>query len=69
VVNQVQGAKDNLTDDEQRLFIACWYGDLDTVHTLAALRLNLNVKDYIGRTPLHIAAAEDHFEIVKFLVA
>jgi glutaminase len=69
VVNQVQGAKDNLTIDEQRLFIACWYGDLETVQIKAFIGLNLNVKDYSGRTPLHIAAAEDHFEIVKFLVA
>ena len=29
---------------------------------------DMNVSDFDGRTPLHLAAAEGHFECVKFLL-
>jgi ankyrin repeat protein len=30
--------------------------------------VDLSVGDYDGRTPLHLAAAEGHFDTVKFLI-
>ena len=30
--------------------------------------LDMNMCDYDGRTPLHLAAAEGHFDCVKFLM-
>ena len=30
---------------------------------------NIHLADYYGRTPLHIAAASDHSEMVEFLIA
>ena len=31
--------------------------------------VDLSVGDYDGRTPLHLAAAEGHFDTVKFLLS
>jgi glutaminase len=39
------------------LFIRAWLRDID-----------LNIADYDGRTALHLAAAEGHFDAVKFLL-
>ena len=39
------------------------------MRTINALKVPMNVMDYNGRTPLHIAAAEGNYEVVTFLVA
>ena len=53
-----------LRDD---LITACASGNLETVKNISE-RININIADYDNRTPLHLASAEGHFEIVKFLL-
>lgn len=49
------------------LISAAATGDLTTVKKLTS-KLGPNVSDYDKRAPLHLAAAEGHVEIVKFLL-
>ena len=44
-------------------------GDLRAIRRLVARGIPLEVADYDLRTPLHLAAAEGHLEIVKYLLA
>lgn len=43
-------------------------GDLETIQRLQIQGINLNDGDYDKRTPLHLAAASGHYDIVKYLV-
>jgi glutaminase len=43
-------------------------GDLETISRLHVQGLNLNQGDYDKRTPLHLAAAAGHLDIVKYIV-
>jgi len=43
-------------------------GDIWTLRQLSESGLDLNLGDYDHRTPLHIAAAEGHLEVVAFLL-
>lgn len=43
-------------------------GDLETISRLHVQGLDLNSGDYDKRTPLHLASAAGHFDIVKYLV-
>ena len=43
-------------------------GDLETIMRLHVQGLDLNHGDYDKRTPLHLASAAGHLEIVKYLV-
>lgn len=43
-------------------------GDLETLVRLKNLMANLNNGDYDNRTPMHLAAATGHMEIIKFLL-
>ena len=43
-------------------------GDLETIMRLHVQGLDLNSGDYDRRTPLHLAAASGHMDIVKYLV-
>jgi len=51
------------------LCYACGVGDIDTVQHLVARGADVNLGDYDGRTPLHLASSEGHMEVVKFLVS
>merc|ERR1719361_1023707 len=42
-------------------------GDLGALKRMYFRGCDLNVKDYDDRTPMHLAAASGHLEIVKFL--
>lgn len=50
-----------------KLHKAAWLGNLDKVK-LNAKKVDVNTVDSSGRTPLHLAAAQGHTEIVWFLV-
>lgn len=43
-------------------------GDLDTITRLHVQGIDMNRGDYDMRTPLHLASAGSHFNIVKYLV-
>ncbi|TNV87851.1 hypothetical protein FGO68_gene16675 [Halteria grandinella] len=68
-LTDVAGSQRNLTDDQARIYFACFYGNLNAVQSLDALNIQLDIKDYQGRTPLHIAASEGNYEVLKYLVA
>jgi len=65
------GAKVDPRDEEalgQELCKACAKGDLDTVTRLVESQASVNSLMYDRRSALHLASAEGHLEIVKFLV-
>jgi glutaminase len=43
-------------------------GDLNEIKNLDARGLDIDVADYDGRTPLHVAAAEGHINIIEFFI-
>ena len=51
------------------LIWSAYLGDLVNLQRLFALGHPLNLCDYDGRTPLHLAAAEGHEEICAFLIS
>ncbi|HMO37801.1 MAG TPA: glutaminase A [Saprospiraceae bacterium] len=51
------------------LIYAASYGDLDEIKRLEALGMDLGSADYDGRTALHLAAAENQVEIVRYLLS
>ncbi|CAF1329496.1 unnamed protein product [Adineta steineri] len=53
--------------DKNKLHKASWEGNIDKVERLARPG-QINVKDQNLRTPLHLAVAKGHLEIVKYLV-
>lgn len=44
-------------------------GDLFEAQRLAAAGIDLNAGDYDNRTPLHLAAAENHYNVVEFMLS
>ena len=48
-----------------RLFKAAWTGD---VSTLRDMNIDVNLKDTVGRTPLHIAAEKGNIDVAMFLI-
>ncbi|XP_067320016.1 glutaminase liver isoform, mitochondrial isoform X2 [Anolis sagrei] len=50
------------------LLFAAYSGDLSALRRFALSAMNMEQKDYDSRTALHVAAAEGHLEVVKFLV-
>ena len=50
---------------EDRLFKAAWTGDITNLHNTST---DVNTKDALGRTPLHIAAEKGYGDVVIFLV-
>ena len=48
-----------------KLFKAAWTGDITNLHNTSA---DVNTKDALGRTPLHIAAEKGYGDVAMFLV-
>ncbi|MBL8150437.1 MAG: glutaminase A [Blastocatellia bacterium] len=55
-------------DNVMALIWAASKGDLTAVQRLVACGVDLNVADYDGRTPLHLAASEAHEHVVRYLL-
>ncbi|XP_076597229.1 glutaminase 2b [Chaetodon auriga] len=49
------------------LMFAAYSGDVSALRRFALSSMDMDLKDYDSRTALHIAAAEGHIEVVKFL--
>lgn len=56
------------TNKVMSLIFAASDGDLDEIRRLNSIGLDLNEPDYDGRTALHLAAAENQVEVVKYLL-
>ncbi len=63
--NQVHTVSEFSDTPEGKLFKAAWTGD---VSTLRGMNIDVNLKDAIGRTSLHIAAENGNIDIVMFLI-
>ena len=50
---------------EDKLFKSAWTGDMTNLHKVNA---DVNTKDALGRTPLHIAAEKGYGDVAVFLV-
>ena len=50
---------------EDKLFKAAWTGDITNLHNTSA---DVNTKDALGRTPLHISAEKGYDDVAIFLV-
>nr|DBA32888.1 TPA: hypothetical protein GDO54_000640 [Pyxicephalus adspersus] len=50
------------------LLFAAYSGDVSALRRFALSAMDMEQKDYDSRTALHVAAAEGHLEVVKFLI-
>uniref|UniRef100_A0A3Q1JSV5 glutaminase n=1 Tax=Anabas testudineus TaxID=64144 RepID=A0A3Q1JSV5_ANATE len=49
------------------LMFAAYTGDVSALRRIAMSSMDMDLKDYDSRTALHIAAAEGHIDVVRFL--
>uniref|UniRef100_A0A669BYR6 glutaminase n=1 Tax=Oreochromis niloticus TaxID=8128 RepID=A0A669BYR6_ORENI len=49
------------------LLFAAYSGDVSALRRFALSSMDMDLKDYDSRTALHVAAAEGHMDVVKFL--
>ncbi|KAK3264010.1 hypothetical protein CYMTET_27222 [Cymbomonas tetramitiformis] len=55
-------------DDFARFMYAASTGDHDMVRALMRQKVDINLRDYDGRSPLHVAAKEGGFNVVRMLL-
>ena len=65
VANQAHTVSEFSNTPEGRFFKAVWTGD---ILTLRGMNIDLNLKDVVGRTPLHIAAEKGNMDVAMFLI-
>uniref|UniRef100_A0AAF5DQR6 glutaminase n=2 Tax=Strongyloides stercoralis TaxID=6248 RepID=A0AAF5DQR6_STRER len=63
-----KGLSDIKSDQIVTLLFASKSGDLNTIRRLFMLGVDMDSYDYDKRTALHIAAAEGHTDLVRFLI-
>lgn len=54
-------------DGEAAIHCACWHGFQSLVECLVEAKGNLDIQNNEGETPLHIAAARGHYDILRYL--
>ncbi|XP_036386884.1 glutaminase 2b [Megalops cyprinoides] len=60
-------AGDDRNKSVVNLMFAAYSGDVSALRRFALSSMNMELKDYDSRTALHVAAAEGHVEVVRFL--
>ncbi|XP_075635422.1 uncharacterized protein LOC142607712 [Castanea sativa] len=63
-----QPSSETTPDQVEALLEAARYDDLDDVVSLASSGVSLDSKDSLGRTALHMAAANGHLDVVEYLI-
>ncbi|XP_030959587.1 ankyrin repeat-containing protein P16F5.05c isoform X1 [Quercus lobata] len=63
-----QPSSETTSDQVEALLEAARYDDLDDVVSLASSGVSLDSKDSLGRTALHMAAANGHLDVVEYLI-
>ncbi|CAK7330617.1 unnamed protein product [Dovyalis caffra] len=71
VTNQAEQQTQVQTTPEaiDSLLEAARYDDIDDITSLASSGISLDSKDSLGRTALHMAAANGHLDIVEYLIS
>uniref|UniRef100_A0A3Q1ALJ4 glutaminase n=1 Tax=Amphiprion ocellaris TaxID=80972 RepID=A0A3Q1ALJ4_AMPOC len=67
VGNSVRGIHFCQNKSVFNLMFAAYSGDVSALRRFALSSMDMDLKDYDCRTALHVAAAEGHIEVVKFL--
>ncbi|CAM4658657.1 unnamed protein product [Leuciscus chuanchicus] len=58
---------DDMNKSVVNLMFAAHSGDVSALRRFSLSSMNMELKDYDSRTPLHVAAAEGHVDVVIFL--
>lgn len=61
-------AMESKAQDVVNLLFSAYNGDVTAMRRYSLLGMDMSLADYDGRTALHLAAAEGHEAIVKFLL-
>uniref|UniRef100_A0A671L8Q5 glutaminase n=1 Tax=Sinocyclocheilus anshuiensis TaxID=1608454 RepID=A0A671L8Q5_9TELE len=68
VGNSVRGIHFCQNKSVVNLMFAAHSGDVSALRRFALSSMDMDLKDYDSRTPLHVAAAEGHMDVVLFLM-
>uniref|UniRef100_A0A668AAW5 glutaminase n=1 Tax=Myripristis murdjan TaxID=586833 RepID=A0A668AAW5_9TELE len=67
VGNSVRGIRFCQNESVFNLMFAAYSGDVSALRRFALSSMDMGLRDYDSRTALHIAAAEGHIDVVRFL--